>query len=214
MKRETRKIFDALERYSLGNRGKNICFGVLGDLPDAKEMFTSRDADSIAYAEDRIEALNRRYGGGFCLFIRRRSPTTDGSFMGWERKRGAVIELSSLISGDPTTFDTVICDEAFLHDIKYIITLDADTRLPLGGALKLVSCMLHPSNKPVIRDGKVVEGHAILQPSWSLRPLTLRPARHFLLCVPEPAEPMYMQARRTTPIRRCSTGEASAVRVS
>ena len=160
-----RKIFDALERYSLGNRGKNICFGVLGDLPDAKEMFTSRDADSIAYAEDRIEALNRRYGGGFCLFIRRRSPTTDGSFMGWERKRGAVIELSSLISGDPTTFDTVICDEAFLHDIKYIITLDADTRLPLGGALKLVSCMLHPANKPVIRGNKVVEGHAILQPS-------------------------------------------------
>lgn len=26
-----RKIFDALERYSLGNRGKNICFGILGD---------------------------------------------------------------------------------------------------------------------------------------------------------------------------------------
>ena len=160
-----RKIFDALERYSLGNRGKNICFGILGDLPDAKEMITSKDAESIAYAEDRIEALNKHYGGGFCLFIRRRSPTSDGSFMGWERKRGAVVELSSLISGQPTTFETVICDDAFLHDIKYIITLDADTRLPLGGALKLVSCMLHPANRPIIRGGKVVGGHAILQPA-------------------------------------------------
>lgn len=85
--------------------------------------------------------------------------------MGWERKRGAVVELSSLISGQPTTFETVICDDAFLHDIKYIITLDADTRLPLGGALKLVSCMLHPANRPIIRGGKVVGGHAILQPA-------------------------------------------------
>lgn len=157
-------VFTNLEHFYLGNRDKNICFGILGDLPDSSDAFMPSDESSVKYAEERIAALNIKYGGGFCLFIRRRSRTKDGKFMGWERKRGAVIELSRLIAGRDTTFTTVICDKEFISDTKYIITLDADTRLPLGGAKKMIAAMLHPSNKPVIKDGRVVKGHAILQP--------------------------------------------------
>lgn len=157
-------VFTNLEHFYLGNRDKNIRFGILGDLPDSSDAFMSSDEGSVKYAEERIASLNQKYGGGFCLFIRRRSRTKDGKFMGWERKRGAVIELSRLIAGHDTTFTTVICDKEFISDTKYIITLDADTRLPLGGAKKMIAAMLHPSNKPVIRDGRVVKGHAILQP--------------------------------------------------
>ena len=50
--------------------------------------------------------------------------------------------------------------------IRYVITLDADTRLPRGAARRLVGKMAHPLNRPKIdvRTGRVVEGYAVLQP--------------------------------------------------
>ena len=47
-----------------------------------------------------------------------------------------------------------------------MITLDADTRLPRGAAIRLVGTMAHPLNRPVFdaRAGRVVEGYAVLQP--------------------------------------------------
>ena len=50
--------------------------------------------------------------------------------------------------------------------VRYVITLDADTRLPRGAAIRLVGTMAHPLNRPVFdaRVGRVVEGYAVLQP--------------------------------------------------
>ena len=50
--------------------------------------------------------------------------------------------------------------------VRYVITLDADTRLPKGAARRLVGAMAHPLNRPRFdpRKGRVVEGYAILQP--------------------------------------------------
>jgi len=51
-------------------------------------------------------------------------------------------------------------------DVRYVITLDADTRLPRESTKRLVGKMAHPLNQPRL-DAKmcgVVEGHAILQP--------------------------------------------------
>ena len=53
-----------------------------------------------------------------------------------------------------------------LKNIKYIITLDADTDLILNSALELVGAMAHILNKPVIDEEKrvVIEGYGIMQP--------------------------------------------------
>ena len=50
--------------------------------------------------------------------------------------------------------------------VRYVITLDADTRLPRGAACRLVGTMAHPLNRPRFdpRVGRVVEGYALLQP--------------------------------------------------
>ncbi len=50
--------------------------------------------------------------------------------------------------------------------IRYVITLDADTRLPIGTAKRLVGKIAHPLNRPRFdpHAGLVVQGHAILQP--------------------------------------------------
>ena len=53
-----------------------------------------------------------------------------------------------------------------LKEIKYIITLDADTDLILNSAFELIGAMAHILNKPVIDKNKniVIEGYGIMQP--------------------------------------------------
>lgn len=49
-------------------------------------------------------------------------------------------------------------------NIKYVITLDADTGLILDSAQKLIGTMEHPFNQPVIKNGIVTEGYGLIQP--------------------------------------------------
>ena len=54
---------------------------------------------------------------------------------------------------------------ALLRDTKYILTLDADTRLLPGAARELIGAMLHPLNRPVFGPGRVVvSGHGLIHP--------------------------------------------------
>ena len=50
--------------------------------------------------------------------------------------------------------------------VRYVITLDADTRLPRGAAKRLVGKMAHPLNHPTLdpHSCRVIEGYAVLQP--------------------------------------------------
>ena len=58
------------------------------------------------------------------------------------------------------------CHQKHLNQIKYVITLDADTDLVLGSAFELVGVMAHILNKPIIDKEKniVTEGYGIIQP--------------------------------------------------
>ena len=51
-------------------------------------------------------------------------------------------------------------------DVRYVITLDADTRLPRETVGRLIGKMAHPLNRPRLDAGlgRVVEGYGILQP--------------------------------------------------
>ena len=86
--------------------------------------------------------------------------------MSWERKRGALIELSRLLLDKPNSLRIKGGNPETLKDIRYVITLDSDTRLTVGSANELVGTMLHPLNRPLYDTNKriVQEGHAILQP--------------------------------------------------
>lgn len=161
------EVFDRLEEYYLGNREENVRFGALCDLCDHTDVRCATDEERIDYAKRRIEALNRKYGEHFCLFLRRRSYcAAQKRYMGWERKRGALIELVRLIGGEDTTFSLVECNADFLRDVKYVITLDSDTRLAHSSVRVLVGTMEYPHNRPVIdkEKGIVRSGYGILQP--------------------------------------------------
>ena len=52
------------------------------------------------------------------------------------------------------------------QDIRYVVTLDSDTRLPRDTVRRLIGKMAHPLNRPRFdaERGVIVEGYAVLQP--------------------------------------------------
>lgn len=158
-----------LERYRLANRdaGAYLMFGLLADLPDRGQPVDSKARRTIAAAQRAIELLNERYGGGFYLFFR--PPifqADDGRYLGWERKRGALLELVRLLKGRRTGLRVRAGDQKLLCGIQYVITLDSDTSLNVGTARELVGAMLHPLNRAKVdpRRRIVTGGYGVLQP--------------------------------------------------
>ena len=89
-----------------------------------------------------------------------------GRFTGWERKRGAILELARLLRGAKSSLRPEAGDPAGLEGVRYILTLDGDTRLQPESARSLIGAALHPLNRPITdrRLGVVTAGHGVIQP--------------------------------------------------
>jgi cyclic beta-1,2-glucan synthetase len=170
------ELIDHVEVLALGNLDPRIHFAILGDFVDAVAREMPEDAAILAAARSGVEKLNARFGEGrgdmFFLFHRTRQWNAgEGTWMGWERKRGKLEELNRLLRGaTDTSYDVQVGDLAILASVRYCITLDSDTRLPRDAAKKLVGIIAHPLNRPHFdpRCGRVTEGYAILQPRVSV----------------------------------------------
>lgn len=165
---------DRLEVHHLASRDGDLRFGLLSDWTDAAAETAVGDDELFKAAVEGIAQLNRRYGAAaegprfFLLHRRRLWNDGQGTWIGWERKRGKLHELNRWLRGaTDTTFVPVggVLPVA-PSGVRYVITLDADTRLPPGAAKRLVGKMAHPLNRPRLdpRSGRVVEGYAVLQP--------------------------------------------------
>ncbi|HKF26428.1 MAG TPA: hypothetical protein VKB24_10635, partial [Candidatus Acidoferrum sp.] len=159
-----------LEIRFLGNRDRNLHFALLTDPPDAPTQFDKRDELGLECGK-RIEELNRRYAGqgrgSFFLFHRNRTfNAVEKIWMGWERKRGKLLDLNNLLLGKANNFSVITGDQTLLAGFKYVITLDADTQLPRDAAHRLVGAIAHPLQRAVVHPVSkvVVEGYGILQP--------------------------------------------------
>ena len=164
-----------LEVHFLANRPGDLRFALLSDWRDAPTEILSGDDELLACAASGIDELNERYGaapdGGarFLLFHRtRRWNEAEKCWMGWERKRGKLHELNELLLGSTTT--SILMTGTPMStpppDVRYIVTLDADTRMPVGAVGRLVGTLAHPLNRPSVdpRSGRVDEGYGVLQP--------------------------------------------------
>ncbi|HEV2495699.1 MAG TPA: glucoamylase family protein, partial [Terriglobia bacterium] len=172
---EVEKQVERLEVHYLANPDGELRFALLSDWVDAPDEHLPGDDGLLAAAVDGVARLNKLYGpapgGGdrFLLLHRRRVwNECERKWMGWERKRGKLHELNQLLRGSTTT--TFIPVGGFPpHDLpvfRYVITLDADTRLPQGAADRLVGTLAHSLNQPRFsaRAGRVVEGYSVVQP--------------------------------------------------
>lgn len=167
---QMRRAVRDLEIRFLANRDSNLHFALLTDPPDASQQFDEKDKLAEQCAR-LIQKLNDKYGpekkGSFFLFHRQRAYNkSEGIWMGWERKRGKLLDFNNLLLGRNDTFPVKAGDLTILPHIKYVIALDLDTQLPRDAARRLVGAMAHPLNRAVVDPvtNTVIEGYGILQP--------------------------------------------------
>jgi cyclic beta-1,2-glucan synthetase len=170
-----RSLLEKLEVHFLSNRDERFWFALATDYSDADEEHRPEDEAILREAKTGVERLNKEYASAdkprFFLFHRRRvwNPA-EGKWMGWERKRGKLGELNRVLRGDQTTtyFETTVQIDR-LPKIVFVITLDADTQIPLGSARKLVGAAAHPLNLPRFdAEGRLTAGYALFQPRVNL----------------------------------------------
>jgi cyclic beta-1,2-glucan synthetase len=165
-----RREIEKLEVRYLGNRNGNIFYSLFSDFTDSAAETDPKDAELLQAAVDGIADLNARYPGNrFLLFHRNRTwSQSEESWIGRERKRGKIEDLNAYLCGDRS--HGIVRAGQLPMPIAYVITLDADTNLPLEAARRLIETITHPLNRveidPVARVRK--RGYAIIQPRISI----------------------------------------------
>jgi cyclic beta-1,2-glucan synthetase len=171
---QVRKSVDDLEVRYLANSDPNLHFALLTDSRDAAQP-SKGERVLVSLCANLVERLNNKYlpdhGGRFFLFHRDLvyNPVEE-AWMGWERKRGKLLDLNNLLRGGFDSFPTKVGDLSILPRIRYVITLDADTQLPREAGAKLVGALAHPLNRAIVdrRTRTVMKGYGILQPRVSI----------------------------------------------
>ncbi|MDD5578760.1 MAG: glucoamylase family protein [Methylobacter sp.] len=168
--RDVKRQIDELEILYLSNPSGDVFFAILSDWADADQETRPEDTHLLSLASEGMAALNAKYQEQrFHLFHRKRlwNPSED-KWMGWERKRGKLQEFNRLLRGaEDTSFITIDGKPAVAPPgVRYVVTLDDDTKLPIGAVLELVGTAAHPLNHPMVDPVTrcVVEGYGILQP--------------------------------------------------
>jgi cyclic beta-1,2-glucan synthetase len=172
-----------LELHYLSNPDPQLQFALLTDDVDARALPNTTGAPSLLeVAAQRIRLLNVKHGkdGHGPFHLLHRTPQWNPSeecFMGWERKRGKLEELNRLLRGDTrTSFCRHVGDPGGLLGVRFVITLDRDTDLPMGTAHRLVGLLAHPLNRAVFDEntGRVIAGYTIVQPRIETSPSSVR----------------------------------------
>ncbi len=165
---------ERLEIHHLASPEGELHFALLSDWTDAATETVAGDDALLDAAAAGIARLNRRYapaaGGERFLLFHRRRVWNEGQqrWIGWERKRGKLHELNQLLRGATDTTFVGVGGPLLTPPagVRYVITLDADTRMPRETARRLVGKMAHPLNQPRFDPvrRRVVEGYGVLQP--------------------------------------------------
>ena len=178
-KEKVQDMMESIEKYYLANKSENIYFALLGDCSQSSLKQEKFDEEVIQEGKKQVEKLNQKYKNEdfpiFSFIYRERQwNEKENCYLGWERKRGLLNQFNEYIIHQKNPFKTNTIQEYIekeqskqvLKNIKYVITLDADTDLILNSAQELVGAMAHILNKPIIDEQKniVVEGYGIMQP--------------------------------------------------
>lgn len=171
-----KEMFDVLETFYLINKSNNLYFTLLGDVKASSKKDEEYDQELVEAGEKIVSSLNKKYGKELFHFIYRRRVWNESEecYLGYERKRGALVQFNKVLLGKMN--DNLSKKNFFVNTlqgkdlgIKYVITLDTDTRLVLSTALNLIGAMAHPLNRPVLNKEKtkVISGYGIMQPRVS-----------------------------------------------
>ncbi len=195
-KAKTVELLEQLEVYYLSNinrasegqrlesRPQNLYYTLIGDAAAYKEADAPWDDEVVEAGLEKVKELNERYGAPIFNFVYRRRAWSEGerTWLGHERKRGAILHFNDLVLGQTSEAER---ERRFRCEtltewkrgvngyrgpddcpIQFIITLDTDTELVLYSAQKLIGAMAHPLNRARLSaDGRRVDaGYGIMQP--------------------------------------------------
>ena len=181
----TKALTERLRLHWLASLEENAQFALLSDWADADKANTPADNALLKDALARIAALNTEYPVAASQAMRflvihrgRKWCSTEGRWIGWERKRGKLEALVRLIATTDTNTQPGLSNRQHESDfyfadgmslasgIQYIVTLDSDTGLPPTALRELVSIAAHPLNTPHVDtiSRRVTAGYGILQP--------------------------------------------------
>lgn len=175
------------------NPDKQLHFLLLGDFQDSLSGTLSTDQPIMDTASAAVDALCKDTGHPFFYLQRERVYlTADHCYGSRERKRGSLETLMRLLEGKPIqdTFACATVDPSQLTgQYRYVITLDSDTILPPGSALRLVGAMLHPLQvRQKSADGRM-RGVSIVQPAMETAAHTVGSRLSMLLGGPGGTDP-------------------------
>ena len=189
---------EQLEIHYLSNPKGDVYFAMLTDWYDAPLASTPADVKLLDSVAPKLKKLNEKYPprpdgtARFYFFHRQRKyNASEGKWIGWERKRGKLHEFNRLLRGaTDTSYISIDGNPIEIpKGVKYVITLDADTKLPNGAVSQLVGTIGHPLNHARFNEArdKVIGGYGILQPRIT---------------------PMLPSKKESTVFQRLSTGPA------
>ena len=190
------ELLEQLEVYYLSNinrasegkrmesRPQNLYYTLVGDAAAYKEADAPWDDEVVQAGLEKVKELNEKYGAPIFNFVYRKRAWSNGeqTWLGHERKRGAILHFNDLVLGQTSEEDKskrFRCEtiSEWLNGvhrangrdgspIQFIITLDTDTELVLYSAQKLIGAMAHPLNRAQLSaDGRRVDrGYGIMQP--------------------------------------------------
>ena len=173
---EIEPLIARLETHWLSNPDPFIRMALLSDLADADVERMPEDALIEAALVAGVRRLNARYAdhAPFVLLHRgRRWNAAEGCWMGWERKRGKLEELTGLILGHlPDAFALREGDVDRLRRARFVVTLDADTTAPPNSISRLLGALAHPLNRVEFdpETGRPRRGYTFIQPRVEILP--------------------------------------------
>ena len=166
--KKVKEFMYKLEVYYLANKSENLYFALLGDCTTSQNEKESFDKEIETTGQEEVDRLNEKYAKNkqpkfFFLYRNRTWNAGEKAYLGWERKRGLLNELNEFLVNGTNKFryNTLAGEDL---NIKYVITLDADTSLCLNTASLLIGSMAHILNKPKVTNGIVTKGHGIIEP--------------------------------------------------
>lgn len=171
--KKIKEMFDTLETYYVVNKTEHLYFSLLGDVSASDKKVIDNDSVIAEYGKKYAESLNKKYKKDIFFFLYRNRVWNESEecYLGYERKRGALLQfnrylLNKLTKEEKKDYYFTSTLDNLDEKIKYVIALDTDTKLVLNSCLNLVGCMAHPLNHPVLNQDKtkVISGYGMMQP--------------------------------------------------
>ena len=99
---KVKELIKKMEVFYLANKSENLYFCLLGDCSESAKKEEDFDKEVIDEGLKQVQNLNKKYKKDIFYFAYRKRKWNEkqGTYLGWERKRGALTEFVEVLLGN------------------------------------------------------------------------------------------------------------------